>query len=113
MMPVSTTTPALPSGTQLLETAGLAPSLKILLVLTDGYPCHSGGYGKGAGFLGGLLTGAIADCKRAGIRVGAVGIGTDFVKNYYDPWVAVHRMADLASASTRLLGSMLKGAVRR
>ena len=85
-------------------------TLKVLLVLSDGAPCHAGSYGKTRGdeMMGEHLRDALRDCERAGIRPGGFGICSDHVQRFYKTWAKVSDLKDMPGAATMLLGKLLK-----
>lgn len=74
---------------------------KILIVLSDGAPCHKGDFHAS----GAELKKSVRDIERSGIEVLGIGIETNSVQNYYPKNVVLRSVASLP---TVLMGEMRK-----
>ena len=82
-------------------------SRKIIVVISDGDPCHHMGVGPYASRARGYLKEVIERCSAAGIEVGGLGIETDGVTSLYRHSEVVRDLSDVGPALIRLVTKML------
>lgn len=84
---------------------------RLLVVLSDGMPHHLGGFGKAnpESMLAEHLRDAVKRCRRAGVRVGALGMLSPHVSKFFPAWECVDRVEQIPSKLLALLRRMIVG----
>jgi len=84
--------------------AARSESRKIIVVISDGDPCH---HGSDSARARGYLKEVIERCSSAGMEVGGLGVQTEGVRSLYKHFEVVQDLTEIGPALIRLVTKML------